>query len=111
MRAAIAVLLIFVALDRAQGQLEWWQTTTFYQVYPRSFKDGGSDGIGDIPGIKSNHEAKQYIIKITSLLIIHFLIKYKINLCNDLFGNREITSFFLAKSAGYITFHPFLFYN
>lgn len=35
------------------NQLKWWQKTLVYEVYPKSFCDGNSDGMGDIRGIIS----------------------------------------------------------
>ena len=29
----------------------WWKGAVIYQIYPRSFADTNSDGVGDLPGI------------------------------------------------------------
>ncbi len=29
----------------------WWSDAVFYQVYPRSFRDGNADGVGDLDGV------------------------------------------------------------
>ncbi|CAB4908717.1 MAG: DUF3459 domain-containing protein [Actinobacteria bacterium] len=31
---------------------DWWRDAVFYQVYIRSFADGGDDGVGDLAGLR-----------------------------------------------------------
>ncbi|XP_049537638.1 uncharacterized protein LOC125952287 [Anopheles darlingi] len=33
------------------GSQDWWEAGVFYQIYPRSFKDSDSNGVGDLKGI------------------------------------------------------------
>jgi alpha-glucosidase len=32
----------------------WWRDAVFYQIYPRSFADSNSDGVGDLDGIRAH---------------------------------------------------------
>lgn len=44
----IVIALCLVTL--VSCELDWWQKTVFYQIYPRSFKDSDNNGIGDLKG-------------------------------------------------------------
>ncbi|XP_046609142.1 alpha-glucosidase-like [Neodiprion virginianus] len=49
----ILLLVALASWNSVHADLEWWQTTSVYQIYPRSWKDSDGDGIGDLPGIES----------------------------------------------------------
>ena len=50
--SVVAGLLLCLAVSTAWAEasgapLKWWQKTTVYQIYPKSFADTFGNGIGD----------------------------------------------------------------
>lgn len=49
------VLALGAVLPACQAQSkDWWETASFYQIYPRSFKDSDGNGVGDLKGVTQN---------------------------------------------------------
>lgn len=48
----LVVALSFANVVKKENEQEWWESTIFYQIYPRSFADSDGDGIGDLNGKK-----------------------------------------------------------
>ena len=43
------------------GNFRWWERGIIYQIYPRSFIDGNSDGIGDLAGIRQRLDYLEWL--------------------------------------------------
>ncbi|XP_049312552.1 maltase A3-like [Bactrocera dorsalis] len=49
----VVTLLAFCGCSLTFAAKSWWETASFYQIYPRSFKDSDGDGVGDLNGVTS----------------------------------------------------------
>src|SRR3989338_4914649 len=45
------VLLCLISIGAFADSAQWWKDAVIYQIYPRSFQDSNSDGIGDLRGL------------------------------------------------------------
>ena len=43
------------------GKHTWWRDGVLYQVYPRSFADSNSDGIGDLQGVRTRLDHLEWL--------------------------------------------------
>ncbi|CAH0564512.1 unnamed protein product [Brassicogethes aeneus] len=49
-------LFLFVCAFAVVNSADWWEKSTLYQIFPRTFKDADNDGLGDLKGITSKLE-------------------------------------------------------
>ena len=61
MLAAAIIIIVVAPKCPPRPNLEWWQKSVTYQVYPRTFQDTNNDGVGDLHG--------RYIFSNTWILI------------------------------------------
>ncbi|XP_039447932.1 maltase 2-like [Culex pipiens pallens] len=47
----LAVAAAYLVGSTSAQEKDWWETTVFYQIYPRSFFDTNGDGVGDVKGV------------------------------------------------------------
>lgn len=83
----ILILLLSTYLVTPTFAQDWWETASFYQIYPQSFKDADGNGLGDLKGITSKLDYLQDLgvtavwLTPSKLLQCYFRIK-SINLIN-----------------------------
>lgn len=97
----ISLLVVFVLVPLLafswpipkRTDLHWWQTGVIYQVYPRSFQDSNSDGIGDLKGIESKLDYLKWL-GITGIWISPFYKSPMADFGYDISDYRDVDPIF-----------------
>jgi oligo-1,6-glucosidase/alpha-glucosidase len=73
----------------APRDVPWWERTTTYQIYPRSFHDTNGDGIGDLQGVIAKLDYLQGL-GVETLWLSPFFESPQADFGYDISGHRSI---------------------
>ncbi|EDW00814.1 maltase A3 [Drosophila grimshawi] len=87
------VLLVGLGFLAVNATAPWWQTASFYQIYPRSFKDSDGNGVGDLNGVT---EKLEYLkeIGVTATWLSPFLLSPMADFGYDIADFKEVDPLF-----------------
>nr|XP_012224804.1 PREDICTED: maltase A2-like isoform X1 [Linepithema humile] len=94
--AALVIGVIATMPKKCDPSVEWWQGSTFYEIFPASFQDSmkGADGIGDLRGITMRLDYLKGLgvraIRLNSIFPASHYPEYYSNISNMTDVNREL---------------------
>lgn len=94
--AALVIGIIATMPKKCDPPVEWWQGSTFYEIFPASFQDStkGADGIGDLRGIITRLDYLRDLgiraVRLNSIFPAPHYPEYYSNISNMTDVNREL---------------------
>ncbi|XP_077255725.1 alpha-amylase 3 isoform X1 [Temnothorax americanus] len=94
--AALVIGIIATMPKKCDPPVEWWQGSTFYEIFPASFQDStkGADGIGDLRGIIMRldylKELGVQVVRLNSIFPALHYPEYYSNISNMSDVNKEL---------------------
>ncbi|XP_024881069.1 maltase A2-like isoform X2 [Temnothorax curvispinosus] len=94
--AALVIGIIATMPKKCDPPVEWWQGSTFYEIFPASFQDStkGADGIGDLRGIIMRldylKELGVQAVRLNSIFPASHYPEYYSNISNMSDVNKEL---------------------
>ncbi|XP_050452449.1 maltase A2-like [Cataglyphis hispanica] len=92
--AALVVGIITTMPKKCDPQVEWWQSSTFYEIFPASFQDStkGADRISDLRGIimRLNYLKKLGVIRLNSIFSASHYPEYYSEISNMTDVNKDL---------------------
>lgn len=94
--AALVIGIIATMPKKCDPPVEWWQGSTFYEIFPASFQDStkGADGIGDLRGITTRLDYLKDLgvraVRLNSIFPAPHYPEYYSDISNMTDVNREL---------------------